>query len=418
MFESSSNRKSNTTPSPGVSRNSIPLVFPAVTASVQLGGEFTRRLCNDIRAAVSDLPQDNFDQLYAPVLNAFSEYVQFLPHELAKRADASRLHQGLKRGLEMAKLAVEYNHPQPELFTYACFTAGLLMHLQQIARSMRVMITNKDGHYLYNWNPMCGSMLQQGAEFYRFRLVHGLYPAVGETLVVLIAQSLMPDLGYQWISGDDQLFADWLLLLQDPEHARGDVANIHAKFRHLFPNFDSLLDPTGQLTGPVEAPDLALGEDFLAWLQDKLRKGDISVNATDSPIHMISEGAFLNVAALAREYSELHGGQINVSDVTKQFRLMFGIFQDRRGPMGYMVDFLSMAPEQMQRRGAFAGSGFSSPHTKVIRGIVLRDAGVLYAGRTPPGASSTWGQRQPSGLNNQVPSAPKTDMNQASNKNK
>jgi hypothetical protein len=376
-------------------------VFTVYTADALLSGSYFQNILDEINK-VADMRDDHFAMLYTPLIYALADYVQVFSSRVGGAADCTFLSKSIRRGLEMMKLAVKQGHEQQDLFNYLCFSAGALINIQRLARNNRVVVCNSAGHYNYLWNPMLSSLTEQGAEHYRVRTVRGLFPAVSESIAVLLAQRLMPERGYDWVSSDHALFAEWLLLIQDPEHARGDLAIIHTNFKQLFPDFDSSLELTGFHIDFDLAEDLTLGEDFMRWLDERIKSGKIDVNGENSPVQMIAEGAFLETATLAKEYAEMHGGTINTSEISRQFRLMFGILRDRRGPIGYSADFVSMSQEAQQRRGAFAGAGQQA--RKIVTGMVL-DASLVFPDRTPPGVSKTWGQRSAANLESSLPNA-------------
>jgi hypothetical protein len=123
----------------------------------------------------------------------------------------------------------------------------------------------------------------------------------------------------------------------------------------------------------------ALGETFFAWLRDALENQTLTVNEKDSFVHMLDEGIFLETPSVYEAFNRTYSNyrdfivlqeQFNHLGVTKlsgydfKFEQHFAQRADTAARLGFLT-----------KQQDLAGAG-------VQQGVIIKDPGVLYSGKT------------------------------------
>lgn len=341
-------------------------VLPLHPADVLLSAAPYQRLLQKLKQLI-DLPDELYQAVYVDLIHRFADYVQILS-PVSGELGSGFLNRGLRRGFEMCRLAVEAEHAEAHLLPYVCFSAGLLMELSLLPRRYRIFVTSEKGTFMHEWNPLMGPMRELGVTHYRVQPVFNSFLGAGPSLAVLQAQCVMPASGYDWITQNRELAAEWFALLADPDNARGVIAEIFKKFLQLFPNFPEFTDLPG-FNSPYDLPiDTELADKFLDWLQERLDHGDLSINEDESAVHLTRAGVYLDFMQLGQEFAEKHGGLINVTPIYNQFKQRFG-FRTVLGSLGAMV--FRLAGRTVGAMQGFRGIGHAASHQVNTEGVMV-----------------------------------------------
>ncbi|QLH43719.1 MAG: TraI domain-containing protein [Coxiellaceae bacterium] len=116
--------------------------------------------------------------------------------------------------------------PDPK-FTYALFSAALLLDVRQILVDKQIMISDAQGRFIKEWSPFDGAMLSMG-NHYKIRRYDRPVAYVSRQLNVLFATKLMPKLGLSWLAANLDLLNMWLAVLVGDEAGAGSLGRILA----------------------------------------------------------------------------------------------------------------------------------------------------------------------------------------------
>ena len=325
-------------------------IYPVLKAEELLADEKRK-------AWVEELPQltgvshVKYQLYYQPVLTNFAGFVQNLPET---KQGGFYSHEGavLDHGLERAVRAMQLFHgylhsasesekseEQKALWNYAVFTAALLFDVGKLFTKLLVTLRQKTKK-IRIWNPFEGSMLKF-ATHYSYDFGEENWDELRRQVTLITAQSLMPPLGFAWLSSDKDVLTAWCSLLRENFGQVGAYLSAipladAQLFDHYFEKYkkelaekskidklaifkDSLLvtkateiskTPFAQASGlfsrgseAMFAPkgaeaaqrtmSLAAGEAFLQWLKHNIADGNISINLPNSGVHVTSEGVLL-----------------------------------------------------------------------------------------------------------------------------
>ena len=331
---------------------------------------------------LSALPREHFDAFYKVFIHRFVEFVQVLPTQNSDPL-CGLMNEGLLRGINVLhQLIIKYKHATP-LERYAVFTAAVLGDVANAVVNQKIFITDEQGAFVKEWRPFEGSLTDdKEAEYYKIMPLSSTYYRLRYAITPLLARQLLPKKGFEWISGDMRIFADWLDALrgEDAEGA-GRMAHTLQLFRTKPEGFiDSLPAITVNLE---ESSETKYGDAFFEWLKEGLANGSIKVNTSDANVHVMSEGVFIEKAGIFKQYIDLHGNlPVNMFSVFQQFGNLFGL--TKLSGNDYRIDQLfSEYPDA----GYSKSNGFSSPlsakKNATREGVMLPASMVFVNGETP-----------------------------------
>src|SRR5690606_2259499 len=111
--------------------------------------------------------------------------------------------------------------PKLALWSYALFSASLCLGLGEIAAIYWVSLCDAKGHNSERWFPQHGPMLQSHHTHYRFTIEKESWDAIAQRTTPLLAASLLPKEGLDWLATDKEVWDFWLAMLQEDERGAG-----------------------------------------------------------------------------------------------------------------------------------------------------------------------------------------------------
>jgi len=408
MFLSTENPAGTANPPQQYSEASL---IPVLSAKELLESSERQTLIKKMKG-LAGVPKEIFHELYLPLINRFSEFVQVLPKTWGGRL-LSLLDEGLKRAQLVLQIHQEQGDSEQDAqFQYAMFSLALLSDIGKVYYEKKVMISGADGTFVTDWLPLQGLLVDQ-AQQYKIRQYDGHTEQYCLYVTPLLARQLMPEEGFLWLASNPKLMKMWLAGLIGDERTGGGLTHYAglAKLR-----LDHLLEQAAILESfdieITEGENTQLAEDFLAWLKEGLADDSISVNQDDSNVHIVENGVFID-AQLFKDYCSRYSRfnnyiilaqQFNNLGLTKRsgqdfkFEQYFSETPDaKRGRMAAGGMFKQTTAEQTKPTakkgvaGAFLGKQVAkeiSSKPKLVttkQGMTVGDPGVIFAKvKAPP----------------------------------
>jgi hypothetical protein len=293
-------------------------LFPIVPANKLLSSIQYAKLLNDIENQVN-ISQKLYQTLYKDLIDNFVEFVQILP--ITNHGKLSGL---LSDGLQRAYYVLQKQDGENELdsiWKYALFSAALLFNVAKVNKGRTVIISDKDGSFIQKWLPYEGAMAS--AKYYKIRHGGGVSAALSRRMAPLIASKLMPGSGFKLIAEKPQVLSVWLAMLNNEYFDSGASELIlnkaYERLRNFTPQKDFFIPIAVDVIGPDKT---ALGEEFIEWFKTNLEKGDITVNKTDSKVHLITQGLLLEIPGVFQDFCSYNKLNLDWSVIVKQFGML------------------------------------------------------------------------------------------------
>ncbi len=295
-------------------------LFPIIPANRLLSSIQYAKLLNDIEKQVN-ASQKLYQTLYKDLIDNFVEFVQILPITNQGKL-GGLLSDGLQCACYVLQKQEEEKNDLGSIWKYALFSAALLFNVAKVNEDRTVIISDKDGGFIRKWLPYEGAMASS-AKHYKIRRGGGVPAALSRRMTPLIASKLMPDSGFKLIAEKPQVLTTWLAMLNNEYSDRGEYELIlnkaYERLRNFTPQKDFFVPVAVNVTGPEQT---ALGEEFIEWFRKALETGDITVNKTDSKVHLIAQGLLLETPGVFQNFCSYNKLNIDWSIVVKQFGML------------------------------------------------------------------------------------------------
>ncbi len=354
-----------------------------VLAPEELLGDLHQKLIDKLPRLL-ELPEDYFDTLYKPLIEQFATLVQALPTE-AGGSVCGLLNEGLARAyFTMEQYVATHSQHQNQRHHYTVFSASLLKMLGKIASGRQVVFCQKDGTATKTWNPFDSEILFE-TDYYRIRHVVDDHPELFRHLTPILAQRIMPKIGFAWIAECEATLYLWFSLLQENYEDLSAYEILHElaqkKSLSYFTGPDFLLPFALQ-----EIKTLQYGEHFLEWLKARLAKGQLSVGQDNSWIHELDGGLFLEIDKLYKAY-EKHTGRSG-GKAAQQFEKLGVTKKPSSGKRETVVKNAIKNQKSTSTKSSFYAGGTKTSKTvvsatkqtvgkKEVKGLVVKDAKTL-----------------------------------------
>lgn len=370
-------------PSQGTPKSILqtPALYPVNSVDVILSEKKIQLFIARIETLVH-VAENYWEYLYKPVITQYIEFVQALPAIKYPQFNRNNglLELGLRRAIESLLLhrkqtPIQQRRPgqipaYEALLTYALFTASIFYGLGHVVATYWVSLCDPHGLHSKRWNPVAGSMGTQGT-YYRCSFETINRDKFANYMTPLLAKSLMPELGFVWLSQDKELFEVWLAFLQNDVERGGFISKMIVPFEHAYYSVQEFIHPyavnekyesdipekeenisslsvqaqkrskitASSFTGEEDATELSLY--FKEWLGDAMQGVDIragrklSVNKPEALLHFTKEGLLLAYPELLEEFLKDHPTvKKNTLEIARKLQ-MSGIAQ--AGIMQYIL---------------------------------------------------------------------------------
>ena len=322
---------------------------------------------------VSGLEEEAFQSLYLTLIHDFASFVQLLPRQ-TNGLLGGLLSEGIARAILV--MQAPENQSLSLLNKYALFSAALLCDIGHVVCSHCVIVTDKAGNFMSEWQPFEGAMSVKDDAHYKIYPRHYLQQRLQGSITVLLARQLMSHEGFLWISSDFNIYSQWLDALNGEDGRGGGIRSALALVK--LDDIMDLLNALGQLSEELTVPSVNReGEAFFRWLRDGISNQTIAVNTSDALVHVVDDGVFID-DKIIKKFSDLSPSAIGLFVVKHQVGNLLGI------PQKCGEDFL-----HAMFFGEAAGfSGVTSGSRSNRSGMVLNDASILdlsgrYTAKSP-----------------------------------
>lgn len=332
--------------------DSIPsaAVFPVHAAEHLLSNEKRQQAIKNIKALLN-LPPKLYESLYYSVIKNFAEFVQNIPETQYGlfSHEGGFLDHGLERASRALSLCLTNFFPeeksfqsvssQEALWIYAVFTVALFLDIGRLAVKYKVNICDKHGSKIKNWSPFAETLTDSGNHYQYEHLKQNREQLRKHTTPLLARQLLDRNAAdetlttsttrFNWIASDHNVLETWLTMLS------GDSRSVNS-FLTVIPIADAqviekyLTDKTTQIINQFKTSDTtnladnklltdSAGEAFLAWLQNGLSDGTISVNKENSNVQVTADGVLIS-PTLFREFAQSQAQFTNPGLIESSFK--------------------------------------------------------------------------------------------------
>lgn len=178
---------------------------------------------------------DHYDLFYRATIDRFLECVQLLPDTSGKRTRSLAL-EGLGRAIKAA-IFTHKSYRIDELEVFALVSSALLRHIGSLVSSMEIMVSREDGECAQHFNPLYHKWGEHRETHYRVRYCVEPNLLLRQQVSLLMAQRILPELAFTWLSDHAHVFSNWLALINEDEHDAGTLgseANLVAKAENTF----------------------------------------------------------------------------------------------------------------------------------------------------------------------------------------
>ncbi|EEZ96553.1 conserved hypothetical protein [Legionella longbeachae D-4968] len=205
-----------------------------VNANIFLSEERRQILLEKMRV-FSGLETSRYDSLCGTLVDNLVQYCQNLPetthsyysqpgglvdHALNRTEAALGLFQEFMLLDQPAAMSEEQ-----KLWQYALYSAALLQGIGKLYADYRIGLYDTNGQFLKEWNPLLENLTSTGVYyFYEFQKESEV--DLRRRLNLLMARTLMPVSGFNWIASTPEVLAVWLALLNEDERSAGTLGAI------------------------------------------------------------------------------------------------------------------------------------------------------------------------------------------------
>ncbi|CAM2741857.1 conjugal transfer nickase/helicase domain-containing protein [Legionella worsleiensis] len=193
------------------------------------------------------------------------------------------------------------------LWQYALYSAAVLQGIGKLCLDYRIHVYDANGQQLKQWNPLLERLIDTGT-YYDYEFQKEADQDFRRRLNLLLARTLMPVSGFNWIASQPQVLAVWLALLnEDPRSAgtlgailiRADALAIQRYINEFMVKAGvgrggryGLAGPfAGGVPASLAEKEMAMGIEFIQWLTNALAEGRIMINK--APLYMVPGGMLM-----------------------------------------------------------------------------------------------------------------------------
>lgn len=260
------------------------------------------------------LNTEQFNKTYIQLVRNFAEFVQAIPTVEGGEL-GSLFAEGLHRALFAIESISQSEEEQDALFNFAIFSSALLLDLRKIFVNRRIFICNQDGEFVSEWLPFKGSMLTQGAEFYKIRIYQRPIENLSPYISLLLAYKIMPEAAFLWLTSDLRILNMWVAALSGDEEGSGGLAHY---LKIAKERLELIKNPNFILPVEITTPEKTeMGEAFWNWLKNNLSDGSF-----DAGIYNVKDYIFIDADRIFKQYASQYG--LDWQAVQRQF-LTLGI---------------------------------------------------------------------------------------------
>jgi integrating conjugative element relaxase (TIGR03760 family) len=180
---------------------------------------------------------------------------------------------------------------EQKLWQYALYSTAILQGIGKLFVDYRVNLFDGNGQALKEWNPLLESLTNTG-KYYAYDFQKEADVEFRRRLNLLIARTLMPVSGFNWIASNPTILAIWLALLNEDYRSAGTLGAILIRadaiaIQRYFSEFmvrnaagkgGRYGTFSGGVPETITDKEQAIGIEFIQWLMNSLSGGLIMIN--------------------------------------------------------------------------------------------------------------------------------------------
>lgn len=316
-------------------RKSIKELTRIITANQFLADDRRQTLLDKMRQLIY-LEAPRYENLCHILVENLIQYCQSLPETANSyySQPGGLVDHALNRTEAALSLFNEYTvHPrdnslseEQKLWQYALYSAAILQGIGKLFVDFRITLFDIKGHSLKEWNPLLEPMGNVD-QYYAHEFQKEPEVEFRRRINLVLARTLMPTPGFNWIASNAEVLAIWLALLNEDERSAGTLGAILIRadaiaiqryftdfmFRPAGANSGGRYGQMGTFAGGAETlleKEQTAGLEFIQWMIKSLDEGKIMINK--APLFMVPGGMLLCqelFQLFVREHSEYKNWQ-------------------------------------------------------------------------------------------------------------
>lgn len=350
-------------------------------------------LITKIKEALADtITTEDFTNIYLKFIANYAVFVQSLPS--LKFSAFTKVQGHLEMSLNRAYFMLDFcSHgkiPIPPkangiptdlhkaIWQFAVFSAAMLVDVGQLVDRFTIDICDKSYESLQTWDPLGGAMKLYDASHYSIRYISETpNHELAKHLNVMLAKQIVPDYSLTWMLQDEAIFEEWLGFLHGDIIGTGEISKaiwqvirrIAKQIGYILPGdiseklhyLDALVqdlenlgiepqksqvdDLLNEYIDPDKLTSGKAAGSFLRWVRSGIKANTISINKSDSSIHMLANGVLLTTPGLLNAYVKKHPF-IGSWDKIERFLQNIGVIPAKSANPMYAQAFLIKPKEQ------------------------------------------------------------------------
>lgn len=314
-----------------------------------------------------NIPLNDFNNIYQKTINNYVEFVQSLPN--SKHTNFNFEKGQILLGLLRTDITLDesdnYSCPvDPKIkstplliekryaiWQYAIFSGTLLIDLGRVISNYLIQTCKQDCSDKVLWLPVDGSMKNKNNDntHYIYKTIEPNYESQKKKLNIIFARQIIPDYIFSWMYTEQDIFFEWLNLLEDEAQGSGTLHKlVVVSIKKLINEYmgvklpDHILQLTphhirnkekyhkdsfwkgvnfslkGDKYETQKLKEYPNANEFLQWLKTGIKNKILTVNQPDSYVHTSAEGMFLVNPDIFLEFSKQSSKYSNWKTVYKQ----------------------------------------------------------------------------------------------------
>ncbi len=364
------------------------------------------------------IPKQNFDDIYLQTIHNYAELVQSLPCVKYPKFNFNKGQLFLAMLRTSITLEESDNYPYPTnnqnltsmqlekrtaIWKFAIFSSALMLDLSHLINNLIVETCSANGENKITWAALNGTMTTNNNNnthyIYKSQHAQAITSARHSKLNILLAYQIIPHHVLAWMYSEQDIFFEWLSLLDDEASGSGTLHKLTmVSLRLLINEYMGVVLPEqilrlipSHLKKKIEyhkdsfwkgvefslrgekvisrQTEQNYGIEFLNWLRDGIITKKISVNNPDSRVHMSKDGVFMLSPEIFLEFCRQNPKYSNWQAVYRSFNQL-GItkFSNERATFEHTFDNIKNA--------------------NIKRGIIINDPSYIFQNKKIPSMST------------------------------
>lgn len=284
-------------------------VYPVKKGGELLDNPSYRNVLSEL-LAMTKLDRELFNAFYYDLIENFAEFVQLLPQPQVD-SNVTMLANAVRRAYILLEVFCKDQigiHGKPFVksdegsrLLYGVFSAALLFEVGNVCTDRVINLCSEKGHFRAQWLYFDKAMPVYG-DYFKIRYAKGMVGDLIPQVTYILAQRLMPKVGFAWIAEDCILLRQWFQALIALEEFFGSY-QIELEVEKVLKDHSLEIEDIEDDSYIPE--DMVEAEAFLKWLKEKIASEKTSVSEEGGPIQIVDGRLLLDMERLTTEFGRV-----------------------------------------------------------------------------------------------------------------